>query len=352
MVERVPVVVPGPFGLHPHRLEGGDARGDHRPDVVLPEVRVDLEIVGLHRRVVRRVTARLIGPAPVLADVNAGGVDGQRQVPVERPLRPEHPAHALPRLHRELHARHRRDARGARPGRVHHLTAGDAAAVRQHHRLHPGRPADHPGDLRPHDLHPPLAPRAAPGVEHRRPVPVALVLAVDRAQHDPVQRVERVGRRDLLRRHQHRLGPRSPLHGRVRAQHVREPLVRGEVHVTEVADGELRHPLVPAHALAQGGHELRRELRDADVQLGRELLAHARVGVRRGGRGVGRVPLDHEHPHVRRHLRQPPRGRGPHDPAADDHHVVGSPRRPVGDRGQRHQPSPRAAASAASRSIP
>ncbi len=136
--------------------------------------------------------------------MNAGRVDGERQILPQRALGLEHPSVALAWLHRQLQPRHRRDARRPWPGGVHHPAASDPLAACQPHRLHPVASLLDPDHLIGDELDPALARLAPPPLEHRATVEIALVAGAEGAENDIVQPVEGKCLGNLFRREDHR----------------------------------------------------------------------------------------------------------------------------------------------------
>ena len=123
LVERVERVMPGPFIDDADGLELRDPCRDGRPDMVLPAVMIHDEIIVIHRWIRVGRTACQIGRRPVLAEMHARRVDGQRQVAIERGLGGKDPAEALSRLDRHIDTRHRRRACGTRAAGIDHGAA-------------------------------------------------------------------------------------------------------------------------------------------------------------------------------------------------------------------------------------
>ena len=124
LVERVVVVVPGPGALQLERLHGGHAMRQHRPDHIVEQRVVHLEIGRARVGLLRRRDAADIDLA-LRADPHAGRIDHQRHAGQRRAAR-DHEHAALARLDRQRDAGKRRDIAGLRSGGVDQRAAGDA----------------------------------------------------------------------------------------------------------------------------------------------------------------------------------------------------------------------------------
>ena len=221
------------------------------------------EVVVGHRRIVAFFgwTAGEV-VAPVGAHVHPAGVDGQRQVLIQRLRGIKDKRVALARLHGQLRTDH---ARGFhRPGAagVDHLPAGDGLSGRQPHGVHggPGRVEVHANDFVGAVFDPALARRTPPPVKDGRAVEIALVDRVVAAGDDVVELVERELRRDLLAAEHARARAEVRLDLLVLAQQVGEGLIVGQIEITEALQHDIRHPLVPAHEITEVPDEVRAEL--------------------------------------------------------------------------------------------
>ena len=72
----------------------------------------------------------------------------------------------------------------------------------------------------------------------------------------------------------------------------------GEIQIAKGVDRQLWYCRITAHIVAEILDEVSGELGNANIQLGRELLAHARICL--GGRGlrITGIPLDNQHPAI------------------------------------------------------
>ena len=133
LVEAVVVVMAGPGAAGADRLERRDARGKRRPDDLLEQRPVRLEIVG-RRRNFAGLGFRPAGDEhrPLRADIDAGRVDGERHVG-KLPARLEHEDAALARLDRQGKSGQRRDLAATRPGGIDKGADTQPFTAGQHH---------------------------------------------------------------------------------------------------------------------------------------------------------------------------------------------------------------------------
>jgi len=334
VVERVVGVVAGPLAGDLEAFEGRHAMGQHRPYLGFEDVMVHGEVVVVDGWVHIRGAAAHVGVA-VAAHVDAGGVDGERQSGLERLGCVEDEGVSLARLDRQGGTRHPGHFDRTRPCGIDERVAVNPVARGQDRRGHtPSRNVE-TDDLVGDVLHAVLAGLAAPPIEHRARVEVALVGQVVAAADDVVDVVEGVGGLDLGRVHDASPRPQLRLDGLVAPEYLGEALVACEIHVAEVVGEDVGDLGIAAEALAEVPHEVRAEAGDLHVERVRELLAHAAVRVRGGCIRIARVAFDHQHRAVEAVAGgQRPGDRRPHDRSADDDHVVGVTLRRVG--GDRH----------------
>ena len=273
--------------------------------------------------------------------MNARRVDGQRQIPVKRCFGLEDPGEALSRFDGNFNACHRGGAGRAGAAGIDDGPAGDLLPVGQCHAADPVGVPIHGHHLAAQIFDAVLAGRPSHPVENAAAVPIALVLQIDRAEDDVIEIVERVARRDLVRREQFGFGTGGTLHGLVGAQHAGKILVVGKIHVAVILDRQFGNALIAAHMLAKIGHEIGGELRDPDIELGRELLAHAGIRMCRRREFVARIAFDHENRPVEVRISRQKEGRcRSHDGAADDDDVIGTAFRCIRHGSGRHSPAP------------
>ena len=105
--------------------------------------------------------------------------------------------------------------------------------------------------------------------------------------------IERIARGDLVARQKLGLGAGGALYRLVGAKNAGKAFIVGEIHIAVILDAELGNTVV-THMAAQVLHKIGRKLRDMDVKVGRELLAHAGIGVRGRRAAISRVALDNE----------------------------------------------------------
>ena len=181
VIKGVHRIMAAPFGRDLDRLELWDTRGKDRPNVVFPQTVIQVKIVIVHRRVDVGMPATLIGTTAVFAHMDAGRINGQRQVAVQRLFRREDPREPLAWLYWHVDPSHLRRARSAWTRCVQHLATGDDLARFQRHALHTvARSVLGDGDDFVFDIfHAPLAGGLAPPVEHGRGVPKPFVHKVD-----------------------------------------------------------------------------------------------------------------------------------------------------------------------------
>ena len=131
LVERVVVVVPGPGALQLERFHSGHAMRQRRPDHLVEQRIVDLEIGRARVGVLRRRDAAdvdlALGPYP-----HAARIDHQRHAGQRRAAR-DHEHAALARLDRQRDAGERRDVARLRARGIDQRAAGNALAVRERH---------------------------------------------------------------------------------------------------------------------------------------------------------------------------------------------------------------------------
>ena len=127
VVEEVHVVVPGPGAAGPDRFEGGNAGGEHRPDRLLEESVVDLEI-GCRRIVLRRRRAAGDVEIALRTDIHAGRIDEERETG-QRLAAGEGEDHPFPRRYGKLDAERREERRRAGAGGDDHSPGGDPRSV-------------------------------------------------------------------------------------------------------------------------------------------------------------------------------------------------------------------------------
>ena len=138
----------------------------------------------------------------------------------------------------------------------------------------------------------------SPPVKDSRTVPIAFINQIDRGQPDIIKVIERIPHRNLVRRQQLGGGTGSQLDFLVGTQHIGKFIMIGEIQIAKGVDRQRRHCRITIHIVAEILDEISGELGNANVQLGRELLAHAGICV--GGRGlrIAGIPLDNQHPAI------------------------------------------------------
>ena len=269
--------------------------------------------------------------------MHAGGIDRQRQQPVQRPCGGEDVAVALARLDRQVvDSAHPRRPRRPRARGVHDCTAGDDLAGFQGYAVdrRAGRIERHADDFVGDIFGAAFPCNAPPPVEHGGAVEGAFVDRVVVGGHDVVQTVERIFGRDFVRRHVPCAGAAGRLdrlcfpQGGGKGRGVRQ------IQVAGADQRQRRHPRIVIHPRPEILDEFGGKLRDPHIDRAGKLLPHAAVGVRRRGKLVGRIALHDEHGAVEiRVARQPPRDRRPvHRPANDDD-IVAVARRRLGGEG-------------------
>ena len=136
LIEGVEGIVPDPRVDQLDPLELGHAAGQHRPDLVLPQPVIGCKVVVGHRRIVALfgwAAGEVV--APVGAHVHPAGVDGQRQVLIQRLGGIKDKRVALARLHGQLCTDHARGFHCPGTAGVDHLPAGDGLARGQPHSI-------------------------------------------------------------------------------------------------------------------------------------------------------------------------------------------------------------------------
>ena len=133
VIEGIHRVMPGPFTLHTNGLKLRDAMRQYWPYMIFPKSLIHREVIKINGRVVRCLPPTLISAATILAHMNTGRVDRQRQIAVKRPFCPEQPSEPLARFDRHINAGHRGSACCAWPRSIDQLAAGNHLAAGQRH---------------------------------------------------------------------------------------------------------------------------------------------------------------------------------------------------------------------------
>ena len=320
VVEHVDVVVAGPGALDAQRLEAVDTRGQHRPDDLVEQRVLHLEVLAGRVLVFRRCHAAQ--PAVTFgAEVHPAGVDDQRAA--GRARRAAHMEHAaLARLHRQVDGDAACQRRRAAAGAVDQRAAADACAVFEPHALDLRAAAQQLRHARLAVLRAERDCLAAQG--HHQPVGVEPAFAAEpqRSAGQVVDAQPAEAPAQCLGLEQLHLGPQLALRAVVGAQRV-EPGGAGQEQVTALVPGQVGRIAVHRQQRRRLADELAAEHRHADVLGCRELVSHRGRRQRGGAALVAEILFQHQQPAVEgRRAGQEVRGGAAHGRAADDQDVV------------------------------
>src|SRR6202453_1140963 len=276
------------------QLALGNAIYDDGVKLLFPDSDFKCEIVVSNRRISVKGMASDQIVAAFRSEMDAGRIDGQRQIALKRSVGGEDVRIAAARLHWHVETGHLGDEARARTGGIDDRTGPDKLSGAQPYSLHcrsgPVDGGQFVGDV----LDPVVASLVPPPVDHRRRIEIAFIDKVETAADDIVELVERILCAHLGGGDDPGCGPGVGLRLLIPAQDVQKVLVVGEIEIAEILDTEFGNALIAAEVGAKILDEFRRILRDTYVDGAGELLPHAVVA--RGGRRplVCRVPLDNE----------------------------------------------------------
>ena len=285
-VEGVVVVVAGPCGLQPDRLEGGDAGSQARPDFVLEQMPVGFEIGGIGRAVaVGRRRHAGDEAVPFRPHPETRRIDRQRHGREPRPGAKEEDG-ALARLDGEVETGKARDMARRCTGGDHETVEGPACAIGEIERA--GMRVDRrylAGDQR----HAIIGAQCLPVCrEQRHGVEPALARPAERAGGDTRRGEPGKARGERLGTEKRDIGAASALDFVIVPQHI-TARIAGEQQVAVLVQRDVGACAEKGRRIAE---DFERAARQGDVFGKRELLADAGCGKRSRGPREGGVALE------------------------------------------------------------